>query len=409
LKLLENIKIALFSIKGNILRSVLTALIIAVGITALVGILTTLDGLQRWIKEDFSSMGANSFGISHRASVQVNSDGKKAKSNPRITYAEALEFQEGFTFPSSVAVSAMFAFQSTIKHNSLTTNPNVAIEGIDQYYLSANGFDLEYGRNFSENEVNFGSNSVIIGNGIVKKLFPNETPVNKEVFIGKDKFLVVGVLKEKGGSIGFSGDNNCLLPMLKAQQISSFTNPAYKIAVSVNDVENLDYAIGEATGVLRQVRKLKSHEESNFSISKSDMLATMVIKNTRLVAVAASVIGIITLLGASISLMNIMLVSVTERTREIGVRKAMGATAKIIKQQFLIEAILICFAGGIAGIFLGVVIGNLITLLIGSGFIFPWLWILCGLLLCYTVGLASGYYPANKAAKLDPVDSLRYE
>lgn len=409
MKLLENIKIALFSIKGNILRSVLTALIIAVGITALVGILTTLDGLQRWIKEDFSSMGANSFGISHRASVQVNSDGKKAKSNPRITYAEALEFQEGFTFPSSVAVSAMFAFQSTIKHNSLTTNPNVAIEGIDQYYLSANGFDLEYGRNFSENEVNFGSNSVIIGNGIVKKLFPNETPVNKEVFIGKDKFLVVGVLKEKGGSIGFSGDNNCLLPMLKAQQISSFTNPAYKIAVSVNDVENLDYAIGEATGVLRQVRKLKSHEESNFSISKSDMLATMVIKNTRLVAVAASVIGIITLLGASISLMNIMLVSVTERTREIGVRKAMGATAKIIKQQFLIEAILICFAGGIAGIFLGVVIGNLITLLIGSGFIFPWLWILCGLLLCYTVGLASGYYPANKAAKLDPVDSLRYE
>jgi putative ABC transport system permease protein len=409
LKLLENIKIALFSIKGNILRSVLTALIIAVGITALVGILTTLDGLQRWIKEDFSSMGANSFGISHRASVRVNSDGKKAKSNPRITYDEALEFQEGFTFPSSVAVSAVFAFQSTIKHNSLTTNPNVAIEGIDQYYLSANGFDLEYGRNFSENEVNFGSNSVIIGNGIVKKLFPNVTPVNKEVFIGKDKFLVVGVLKEKGGSIGFSGDNNCLLPMLKAQQISSFTNPAYKIAVSVNDVENLDYAIGEATGVLRQVRKLKSHEESNFSISKSDMLATMVIKNTRLVAVAASVIGIITLLGASISLMNIMLVSVTERTREIGVRKAMGATAKIIKQQFLIEAILICFAGGIAGIFLGVVIGNLITLLIGSGFIFPWLWILCGLLLCYTVGLASGYYPANKAAKLDPVDSLRYE
>ena len=259
-------------------------------------------------------------------------------------------------------------------------------------------------------ELSKGSYVVLIGSNIVKKLFPNiKNPVDKLITIGPQKYKIIGVLKSKGSSMGFSGDNNCLVPLTNLRQFVSGKELSYTINVMVNNPLLMDIAIGEATGLFKVIRKVPIGEKNNFEVEKSDNLAQMLMSNISYVTLAATIIGLITLMGAAIGLMNIMLVSVTERTREIGIRKAMGATSKMIKNQFLIEAIVIGQLGGYLGIFLGILIGNIMSLILGSSFVIPWLWIFSGVLLCILVGLASGIFPAIKAARLDPIEALRYE
>jgi len=209
--------------------------------------------------------------------------------------------------------------------------------------------------------------------------------------------------------MGFSGDKSCMLPLNNIRQYFSKPDMSYGINVMLKDSKSMDAAINEATGLFRNVRRLRVGQEDNFEIAKSDNIAEMLFENIKYVTLAATIIGLITLLGASIGLMNIMLVSVTERTREIGIRKAIGATKELIKRQFIIEALVICQLGGMLGIILGILVGNLISLLTGGSFIVPWLWIFLGLVLCFIVGLASGIYPAIKASKLDPIEALRFE
>ena len=408
---IENIKEALISIKSHMLRSILTVLIIAIGIMALVGILTAIDSIKGSINSNFSQMGANSFSIENRGMhVHMGKRSKRPKHYPTITYSEAMDFKKKFDFPAIVSVSTNATQVATLKYKSNKTNPNISVIGSDENYTLTSGYDVEKGRNFTSNEVIYGSHVVIIGSEISSLLFKNkENPIGKIISIGGGKYQVIGMLKEKGSSMGFSGDRSCVLPVNNVRQYFASPNQSFKIQIKASTTQKLEEAIGEATSLFRNLRKLKVSDEDNFEILKSDNLAQMLISNLRYVSIAATLIGLITLLGAAVGLMNIMLVSVTERTREIGVRKAIGATRSVIKNQFIAETIVICQLGGMLGIILGIILGNITSFVMSTPFVIPWIWIITGIIICFIVGIISGIFPAIKASKLDPIESLRYE
>lgn len=409
--LIENIYIALRAIKGQLLRTSLTVMIIAIGITALVGILTAIDAIKQSINSNFTSMGANTFTIRNKGqNVRIGKGGGKPKTYRSISYTEAVMFKDLFSSFATTSVSGLATFSATVKYGSEKSNPNISIFGADENYLLTMGYQLSSGRNFSSIELQTAANVVIMGAALAKKLFKgNIDPIGKTVNIGSNKYLIIGILKEKGASMGFSGDQNCIIPLNNMRQYFSRPDLSYVINVLAPNANLLPIYIGEATGIFRMVRKIAVYDEDNFEIIKSDNLANILIDNIKYVTLAATIIGFITLLGAAVGLMNIMLVAVTERTREIGIRKSIGATRKMIKQQFLTEAIVICQLGGLLGIIQGILIGNGISILVDGGFIIPWAWIISGVVLCYVVGLFAGIYPANKAAKLDPIEALRVE
>lgn len=407
----ENIKLSLKAIRSQLLRTILTVTIISFGITSLVGTLTSVDALKSSINSNFASMGANTFSIRNREmSIRIGDKGKRSKPYRSITYNEALRFKKEFNFPALASVSTFASGNATIKFQSKKTNPNMRVLGSDENYITTSGYELQSGRNFSPQEVQYGTHVAIIGKDIVDALFnPNEDPVDKIISIGSGKYKVIGVLKSKGNSVGFSGDKQAILTLNNVRQYFSRPNMTFTISVMCNDSQLMDAAIGEATGTFRVIRKLGTKSKDNFEISKSDNLANMLIDNMRKVTLGATFIGIITLVGAAIGLMNIMLVSVSERTREIGIRKAIGATKKAIRNQFLVEALVICQMGGLLGTLFGIIIGNIMALAFGISFIIPWLWILMSIVLCFIVGTLSGLYPAIKASRLDPIEALRFE
>ncbi|MCD4698094.1 MAG: ABC transporter permease [Bacteroidales bacterium] len=409
--ILENIRISLESIRSHLLRTILTVLIIAFGIMALVGILTSIDAIKYFLTENFTMMGANTFSIKNRSmQIQIGSEVEKARYYEPISFDEAMTFKENLDFPAYTSVYTFATHIATLKYKSEKTNPNVAVLGTDENYIVTSGNELSKGRNFSAHEVHYGSHVVILGSELEKKIFnENGDPIGKIISVGAGKYRVIGVLKEKGSSIGFSGDRNCLLPLNNVRQYFSRSDRSYTINIMTENPDLLESAIGEATGLLRVIRATPLGEDNDFEITKSDRLVSMLLENLKYIRYAAIFIGAITLMGAAIGLMNIMLVSVTERTREIGIRKAAGATKRTIKNQFLAETIVIAQIGGLLGVILGIGIGNVLSMIIGSSFIIPWVWIVVGLTLCLFVAVISGYLPATKAARLDPIESLRYE
>jgi putative ABC transport system permease protein len=407
----ENIRIAFISIKSHLLRTILTVLIIAFGIMALVGILTAIDAVEASLTENFAMMGSNTFNIQNRA-LRVHIGGKRSRPVDYrvISFKEAMDFKAQYNFPAVASVFTYGTGTATLKYKTEKTNPNISVMGSDENYVITSGQEIAKGRSFTPNEIHYGNHVVIIGNDIVKTLFENnEDPLGKIISIGAGKYKVIGVLKERGSSIGFSGDRSCLVPITNVRQYFSYPNMNYRLSVMVSDPTKMDAAIGEAIGVFRKIRKDKLGDDDSFSIIKSDNIANMLIGLTSKLQIGATIIGLITLLGAAIGLMNIMLVSVTERTREIGVRKAVGAKQHTIRNQFLVEAIVIAQVGGLLGILAGILIGNIVSFITGSAFLIPWLWVLLGVVICFLVALLSGIIPANKAARLDPIDSLRYE
>ncbi len=405
----ENIKEAFKSIRSHILRAALTIVIVAIGIMSLVGILTALDSIKGSISENFMRMGSNTFSINNQKSVTISSSGHRSTNYDEISYFQAQEFKKRFDFPGIVSLNAHASWGATLKYESNKTNPNISVLGIDENYMLTAGYELQEGRNFSPHEMQSGSSAVIIGSEIATTLFKNSSAIGRIISIGAAKYKVIGVLKAKGSSMGFGGDRNAYISLTHMRQKYYRPSTSFTINFMAQNQQLLNQAVDEATGMFRVVRKLRIDEETDFSISRSDNIAEQLIENLGFLSVIAGIIAFITLLGASIGLMNIMLVSVSERTREIGLRKALGANNIAIRNQFLVESVIITQLGGLVGIILGISIGNIVSMFTNGPFVIPWLWILLAFFVSLFVGLVSGLFPAIKASKLDPIESLRFE
>jgi putative ABC transport system permease protein len=409
----ENVREAMKAIRDNLLRTSLTAAIIAIGITALVGILTAIDAIQNSVSQGLSDLGANTFTISDLDRRRRQQMGVNATQREPISYEEITAFKRKFEELAPVALQTSLSGTAEIKSGSQKTNPNISVNGADEHYLATVGGDLEFGRSFSSVELRNGAPVAIIGYEVAETLFKNaEKAVNQPITLLGNQFRVIGVLKNKGGFGGGGGglNRNVLIPFEKAVSLANGRRLYYRATCIVRNPRDLEYLMGEATGKFRLIRRDALGKPESFLIEKNETAQEALEKISGQLRIGGFGIGFITLLGASIGLMNIMLVSVTERTREIGIRKAIGATPTRIREQFLIEAIVICIIGGLVGIILGILIGNLVAVLVeAGGFLVPWAWMTVALFVCIGVGILSGYYPAFKASKLDPIESLRFE
>ncbi|MDH7446658.1 ABC transporter permease [Aquimarina sp. 2201CG14-23] len=405
----ENIRIALDSIKGQLLRTILTVLIIAIGITALVGILTFLGALEKTITGDFASMGSNTFNI-QRYEFTTRGNRDREKINPIINYRNVKQFKDKFQYPfSKTSISFTGTRNAEVKYENEKTDPEASVVGVNENYLENTGTEVETGRNFTFFDIENNNNVCLIGSDFSKNIFKDVDPLNKTVSIRGVKFKVIGVLESKGATFRDNQDLKVLIPLQVARSIYTLPNINYNISVKVDDKQFLEGAQDEAIITFRNIRGLNPVEDNNFGLERSDDLINRISSITSYLYWAAWIISIITIFGSSIALMNIMLVSVTERTREIGVRKALGAKKQTISSQFFMETVIIGQIGGIVGIILGIALGSLAAVLSDFQFTIPWLAIIAAVVTSFLTAVVSGSYPAVKAARQDPIESLRYE
>ena len=407
----ENIRIAMGSIKTQLLRTILTVLIIAIGITALVCILTVVAALENTISSDFASMGSNTFNIEqYDVSVKMDGGNRKRKTNPIISYTEAVAFKQKYKFPlTHTSLSFTATTTAEVKFESKKTDPEITVMGVDDYFLLNSGSETTQGRNFTPFDIQNNASVCIVGSDFEKDLLKDVNPIDKVISIRGSKFKIIGVLKEKGSTFGNNQDLRVLIPIQLARSIFTAPNINYTISTMIDKKELLDQAADNALSTMRRVRTLSPVQENNFGISRSDDLINKILSITQYLGISAWVIGIITIFGSSIALMNIMLVSVTERTREIGVRKALGAKRSTIAMQFFIETLVIGQLGGLLGVILGITAGYGIASLLEFAFVTPWSAIIAAFVTTFFVAVVSGSYPALKASRLDPIEALRYE
>jgi len=397
------------SIKGQVLRTILTILIIAIGITALVGILTFLGALEKTITGDFASMGANTFNL-QRYEFNTRNNRDREKINPIINYRNVRAFNDKFQYPfSKTSVSFTGTRGAEVKYENEKTDPEASVLGVNENYLENTGTEIDKGRNFTFFDIQNNNHVCLIGSDFTKNLFKNTNPIGKTISIRGVKFKVIGLLESKGATFRNNQDLKVLIPLQLARSIFTLPNINYNISVKVDDKQFLEGAQDEAIVTFRNIRGLSPVEENNFGLERSDDLINRISNITSYLYYAAWIISIITVFGSSIALMNIMLVSVTERTREIGVRKALGAKKHTISGQFFLETVIIGQFGGLIGIILGIIVGAVFASILNFEFTIPWLAIVAAVVTSFLTAVVSGLYPAVKAANQDPIESLRYE
>lgn len=430
MKLRDVLSLSFRTVRSNKLRTGITVSIIAFGIMALVGISTAIDAMKQKFTESFASMGANGFTIHYKDynffgnNNQVTKEKKGAKkdkvSNAKIPISkdQAELFKKSYHFPAKVSINIRGGNSNIASMGNQKTTPTVQVMGGDEHYAELNGYNLEAGRSLNELDVRSGRNVCVLGSDLVKKFFGDnpDRALEKIIKINSIPYRVIGTLESKGSSIGRSLDNIAITSYNNVRRFflndppGPFTpTPSFNIQVKVPNVSNIDLAIGEAEGVFRTIRRVNITDASNFVIDKSDRFVEELLKNLSFITICAIVIGTITLVGAAVGLMNIMLVSVTERTKEIGLVKAIGGRKKSIRMQFLYESIIISLLGAVFGSILGILVGNSFSLILNTGFVFPWIWLIWGMLICTIVGIVAGLYPSLKASRMNPIQALRYE
>lgn len=421
----DTISLSWRNIRSNRLRTAITVIIIALGIFALILIITVIHAASNSLTTSFSTMGANAFNLRYKdrkirfgggnddVTKTKKSSLKEKKSNigKIITYEEAKRFKGQYIFPAKVSLSIRGGGGIVINNERRKTNPDVNVLGGDENYLELNGYTIAYGRNFTGTDVETGRNVCMLGSAVAQKLYPDNVAkaIDKMIRVDHIPYRVIAVLDDKGSSAFFNTGRMVLTSYNNVRRLYATQNSSFNVGVMVPDIKMMDAAIGEAKGAFRQIRKLDVKEEDNFYIDKSDSIAQTMLANLGFLEKGTMGIAFITLIGAAIGLMNIMLVAVNERTKEIGLIKALGGTRKDIRDQFLWESVIISLMGALAGILAGILLGNLVAMLLKTGLVIPWGWVVAGIVVCSLVGLLAGLYPAYKAAKLDPIVALRYE
>jgi putative ABC transport system permease protein len=393
----------------NKLRSGLTILGVTIGVFSVVGVMTALSAIRQSIDTSLSIFAANVFEISKYPAIRMDGHNSKWRKRPNITPRQALDFADRMESEGLPVTVIAADGGERVRYEDRVTSPNKTIYGTSENFLLTHKYDIAYGRNLSPSDLEFNRPVIVIGHEIEQELFPNENPIGKSIVADDNRYTVIGVLKKRGKLFGNSMDNLVLIPVTRFVANNWHQWRSMNVSVMAASAIDMSPAQDVAIGHFRQVRGLEPEEENNFEVFSNDSLQAAFAQIATVVGTGGLMISAVALLCAGVGIMNIMLVSVTERTREIGLRKSIGARRRDILLQFLLEAVALSLLGGLGGIFLGWALGNLVAAQMQVSMIIPWFWIAVALGVCSSIGILFGFYPAWRAARLEPVEALRYE
>ncbi len=404
----ETFRMALGSLRTNRLRSALTMLGVAIGVFSVIGVMTALSAIQGSIESGLSFLGSNIFQFAKYPTINTRDPEEKFANRRNISLAEATEFKHLMEGEAQAVALKCFDGGKQVSYGNVTLQGRTIV-GTNEFFLVANSYAIGSGRNISAEDVELGRPVTVVGAGVQKKLFPSRSAIGQTIKVNSKPYTIIGVLEEKGSSFGQSQDDLTLVPITKFFSDFGHEHRTVNIAIQSTSQATYNDTLDKAIGAMRSARGLKLGQDNDFEVYSNDTLITAFAQVADTVRIGAFVVSVIALLAAGIGIMNIMLVSVTERTREIGVRKAIGARKNDIIKQFLIEAVLLSELGGLAGILAGVLGGNGVAIAFDMSMVFPWFWAITGLVVCSVIGIGFGSYPAWKAASLHPIDALRFE
>ncbi|MGI8890324.1 MAG: ABC transporter permease [Chthoniobacterales bacterium] len=407
----EILTMALASVGANKLRSALTMLGITIGVFSVISVMTAIGAMQASIENGLTLFGSNIFQFA-KYPVTVNAGGRgseKYENRRDIDYREAQRYAELMEGNAAEVCLKVFDGNKQAVYGGVKTTPSLTIVGTNKSFLAANAYTLAYGRNLNDEDVALSRRVIVIGRSIEERLFPHESPIGRVIKLSGHTYTVAGVLGARGTAFGQNQDDTAILPITR--YFEDFGSANRTVNIATQSLSQLDYSrtFDRGVGAMRIARGLKAEEPNDFEIYTNDSLKSAFTSIAGVIRIGAFVISTIALLAAGIGIMNIMLVSVTERTKEIGVRKSIGARNRDIMRQFLAEAVFISEAGGLLGIVLGVLGGDALALWLKVDLIFPIGWAIAGLVVCSAIGIGFGLYPAYRAASLDPIEALRYE